>query len=138
MSQFFNDPTTQWFNPLRQVRSSHQVAIAFPRRATSFIDRPYDEALAAATVPGCKDAWNIGGILAVFSLCIGAWISLHAKFFEELIFWSEEPHGEEHQIRRQHALGTGNLLGNECALRVFHPLDIHDVQLLDLIIPIAD
>src|SRR5271170_427260 len=35
---------------LRQIRRAHQVAVALARRAAAFVERPHDEALAAATI----------------------------------------------------------------------------------------
>jgi hypothetical protein len=50
---------------------------------------------------------------------------------------SEKAHGDQHELRRQDFFRAGHVLGNELALVIFGPLDLHGVHGLDVAAGIA-
>ena len=63
---------------LRQIRIVYEVTIALPRRPPPFIDRPYNQALAAATITRGVNARHICSELAIGGLGIGSLIAFNA------------------------------------------------------------
>ena len=61
---------------LRQVRRSHQVAIALAGRAAALVDRPDHETLAAAAVAGGEHALDVGRVLLVLGLDVRAGVGV--------------------------------------------------------------
>ena len=122
---------------LRQIRGSHEEAIAFASGATTFIEGPDDEALAAAAVAGGKDAGEAGGVFLVLGLDVAAGIAVHIEGIEERLFRPEETHGEEDELGGEDFLRSRDVFRNELSLLVFRPLDLHGVHSRDVAVSVA-
>ena len=59
-SQVSADTPRSMRGKLRQIRLTHQEAVAFTRGAAAFVERPHDQALAATAVAAGEDALEIG------------------------------------------------------------------------------
>ncbi len=116
---------------------THEVAIALPRRAASFVQRPHHQALAPAAVSRRKHTWQAGSELARVSFDITAGIPLHPQRIEERLFRPQESHGQHHNLGGQHFFGAGDRLRNKLALFVFAPLHLHGVDCADVALGIA-
>lgn len=122
---------------LRQIRGSHEEAVAFTSGATTFIEGPDDEALAAAAVAGGKDAGEAGGVFLVLGLDVAAGIAVHIEGIEERLFRPEETHGEEDELGGEDFLRSRDVFRNELSLLVFRPLDLHGVHSRDVAVSVA-
>jgi len=70
---------------LRQAGVAYQVAVAFARGASAFVDRPHDQTLAAPAIAGGKHARHISRESAMFRLSVGARVALDAELREHRI-----------------------------------------------------
>src|SRR5690242_14601899 len=113
--------------PSRQVRPAHQVAVALARRPTALVDRPHDQALAAAHVAGREDARDAGHKLAVFRLRVRAGVLLHAELVEQLILRPAEAQRQQQQLGREDLLRSGDVARDGPAV-VPDPLDADGVD----------
>ena len=74
---------------LRERGRAHQVAVALTGGRAAFVDRPDDEALAAAAVAGGEDAGKIGRVDVVVGLDVAAGVGVEGKRLDERLFGSE-------------------------------------------------
>src|SRR6516164_9588275 len=85
-------------DPLRQLRVTHQVAVALARRPPAFVDGPHHQALPAAHVAGREYAPYVRRKLPVLRLGVGALVLLHAELIEELTLRPAEAKCQEHEL----------------------------------------
>src|SRR5688572_6756326 len=87
---------THYQLPSGQLRYAHQVPVALPCRLATFVDRPDDEALAAAAVAGDEDVRHVRGIPAVVSLVpahrAAAFANLDAELIGDRMLGAQESH----------------------------------------------
>ena len=61
---------------LRKLGLAHQELVALARDATAFVEGPDDERLAATAVTGGEDAGDVGHVLLVLGLDVGAGVAI--------------------------------------------------------------
>src|SRR5258706_2616510 len=81
---------------LRQTRLPHQKPIALPRRSPALVDRPDDEALAAAAVARGENAGHAGGELDVVGLGVRPRVALDAEVGEDCFLPALKAHRPQH------------------------------------------
>src|SRR5438093_4358633 len=123
---------------LRQAGVAHQVTIALARCAAARVEGPDHQALTPAAVARGEHFWNARLVLAVFGLDIGARVAFDAEGIQERLFGTEEAHGQEDKLSRQHLPGAGHFVGHELAFFIPLPLDLYGVDFFDAPVLIAD
>src|ERR1017187_2786687 len=119
---------------LWQIGLAHQIAVALAGGATAFIEGPDNEALAAPTVARGKDAGDTGCIGAVLCFDIGTLVTMDTQLLEQLVFGSEETHGQQSQLAGDDLFCAGNLLGHKPALLILLPFDLDNFHFLETIL----
>ena len=105
-------------NPFR----THQKAVAFARRAAAFVERPDDEALAAAAIAGGETLWDVRRVFFEFGFDVAARIAFHAQRFEQRLFRPEKTHRQQDELRGQNFFRAGNIFRDELAFVVLRPI----------------
>src|SRR3954468_7209066 len=67
------------FEELGQVGAAHEIVVAFARRATTFVEGPDDQALAATAVAGGEDAFEARRVLVVVGFGVGARVAFDTE-----------------------------------------------------------
>src|ERR1041385_8979089 len=75
-----------------QIRVAHQIAIAFPSGAAAFVERRHDQALAAATIAGGKNSFEVRMVLLEVRFHIRARVAFNFERVEQRLFGSEKTH----------------------------------------------
>src|SRR5208283_2360733 len=123
---------------LREVRRTHQIAVALAGGAAAFVDGPDDEALAAPAVAGGEDALDAGRVLLVFRLDVAAGVGLDLEILEDRLLGSEEAHREQHELRGAGLFGAGLFLRHKLALVVLLPFDLDGDEFLHAPLAVPD
>ena len=89
----------------RAVAPLGEVAIDHPRALAALVDRPHDQRLPAAGVAGGEHALHRGRV-GLDGLDVAARVLLHAELVEQLLLGVQEAHRQQHELRRQLALGA--------------------------------
>ena len=84
-------------NSLVQPRLPHQITVAFPRGAASFVDRPGHQGLASPHVAGGKDARLAGRVFALGSSDIPPFVAGHSELVKERRLGPEETQGQQNR-----------------------------------------
>src|SRR5881628_2284605 len=91
---------------LRQVRVSHQVAVAFAGGAAAFVEGPYHETLSTSAITGGEHPFEARRIFPVFGFHIRPRIALYAKLIEQWLFRSKKAHREQDKLCRSRLFRT--------------------------------
>ena len=95
--------------PAADSVENYLEAIALARRAATFVDRPYDQRLAAACVTGDEHARHIGRIGRVAGQ-VAAAVEIDTELFGQRAFRAGESHREQHELCRNLDLRAGDRL----------------------------
>src|SRR5664280_2749354 len=106
---------------LRKVTGTHQVAVAFPGGASSFVDGPYNKTLSPAHVACCKNTGKVCCKLVKFRFYIGSWVTCYTGGSESGVFRSQKAHGQKNQFSWPYFPGSFDFDGIHSAGCIFLP-----------------
>ena len=110
--------------------------------ASAFVDGPDDEGLAAATVAGNKDAFEVGGEFAVLadeSLPVAARVlGLEPEHCADRQLGADEAGGEQHEVGGPFLFGAFHLAEGRVAFDRFAPIDFDGFHGFDVAAVVTD